>query len=916
MRTNILVLFLALFALVSPAQVTNRCLKFDSGGTVNCGPLPELDITKQFTVQAWVKPAKFDYGDAIFVRGNLRLFLSKNENELIFRVGPKELTITSQDITKNKWAQITLIVEDSQLKAYVNGFDVTPKNASFGDLSGKNYPAQVMTLGGVVPSDEGLPTTGFSGLIDEVRIWGCALPDDFEHYAFTTVNKHNPHWDDLLVYYKMDQAKTGNGTFYEERLIDYKEVLNGSANKNFNGPYNNHGLLSNGVSFVDSDNDNHPYLFHSGYLDNARFFDTYISQEQYLLYNEVIIRGAQCDPNESNNNGFIYTRTPNNHAKSIVGGEYMAEFEGRNGVLALNGEDGSRIELADSTLYPSSQYTFETWIYLDEWTPGGYILRRENDEQTEGIAVLLGEEGIIKIRINGTVFTTTTSGAVSSGQWFYLAISNRVNEKGIRVFAGKKKELAGNNGELSSIFNETTTDISSTPKGNEKAPCYMGENLKCKFDNVCFWKILWWKGEDQTYNLEENMAGNIPMPGIGKTPEAGLNYVDTYLTFDDPKNLCFSSHSQDSWLKIIKSAYEGHAGVKFFLSVYINDPDNTTVWKKIINQEAYRRTFASRLADLSEGYDGVVLDLEWPNDNNTAAWGSWAQYALLVREVRTALNELDEKKELRIFTLNTNYFFPKEYMNDVDAFIFQQYGSKEETHYKYSQFETDIQTFKNYEFPSEKIIASYSPNTSLGTPLSSTSILNNYTFGQEKDDLVSAEHDGNTHYYMTPGQAYKRAKYARENGLKGIFNGDISADVWEQPAPMGIRTMGASTASTPSLSLHVGYALSSNVDPPTGPVTVDHYNSDPVLSGVNNIIEDTAKNCDVNVIRQQGSAEASVTIGGEPAAYVAVYNLTGRLVSARNGSTFNADTLTPGIYIVAAKAADGRQGKTKFFLGN
>lgn len=908
MKKNIFVVLLALVALVAPAQVANRCLKFD-GGTVNCGSLPELNGLTDYTIQFWIKPndGKWAFETPIFNRGETFIleFGQPSKPRLRMKVGGlwHVVEYKNEDLDVTAWNQITIVVNENNPKIYINN---TPTYYAGGQTA----------FGSAIPSTEDKLILGgeaFSGLIDEFRIWGCALPDDFERFAFTTVNQYTPNWDKLLVYYKMDQQYAVGG-YYEERLVDYKEVIEGPANKG----YNNHGLFNGKVEFVNSDNKGLPYTFHSGYLDNVRLFDTNIPREQYLLYNELIIRGAQCDPSVSTDedvidNGAIYTLTPNNHAKSITGGSYIEKFERRTGVLGLDGNKGSRIELSDSTFYPSPLYTFESWIYLDEWTSGGYILRRETEDKNNGIAIFLGEdEGTINIRINGVV-KTCKSDAIVNGKWFYFAISGDNDGTTIRPFAGDSEQGLKNIGNI----NDFQT---ITPAGNENTPIYMGEGLKCKFDNVLFWKKLWWINE-----LKANMGGEIPMPGIGIPPQTGIlgnmTNADTYLTFDDPENLCFSSHSQDSWLKIIKSAYEGHTGVKFFLSVYgsdkntkydsDNNPIANTNWKKILNQETIRKKFAERLAALSKDYDGVVLDLEWPNPSTEDKAGSWGRYSLLIEEIKKSL---PEGKELRVAASNSVYTVTDYMKNNVDAFTFHQFGDNED-HFNYTKFTEYIQEFKNNGFSGDQIIASYSANTSLGMPLGMTTWLDEYTFGSKDDEFVSKNEDGNTHCYMTPGQAYQRAKHAREQGLKGIFNSDISAEFREKPAaaePQGLRAP-ASTA-TPSLALHAGMALGTNVDPYVGTVTVNHLNDSPVVSGVTDVAEDMAKSNEVKVNRHRGSADAFVTIGDEPAVRVALFDLAGRLVEAQNGPTVSVDTLTPGIYIVAATAADGRMGKAKLFL--
>ena len=57
----------------------------------------------------------------------------------------------------------------------------------------------------------------------------------------------------------------------------------------------------------------------------------------------------------------------------------------------------------------SQGYTFETWLYLDEWTEGAYLFCRETDDGKHGFSISLGdvEQKALVVRVNGNKFVTT-----------------------------------------------------------------------------------------------------------------------------------------------------------------------------------------------------------------------------------------------------------------------------------------------------------------------------------------------------------------------------------------------------------------------------------------------------------------------------------------------------------------------------
>ena len=361
-------LFLAVVSVLAVnAQVDNYSLKLTSEGNVTFNVMPELDGISSYTVQFWMNVAEWNEGAVVYSRGDdFKATLGK-ENELIFIVGTQKLIATSKDLAAGKWAQLTFLANDNAARVLVNGVECG-KNSAVMTIPASLSP---FVIGG-----------GLNGRIDEFRVWKAELAADYDYFQNNTLNKFAPQWDDLVAYYKFDQNLC-------ENVVDYK--------------FKHHGIFSeNGAEReIVTDNSEFKYYIAAAYTDFSRFFDRAIDRDKYLLANDLIVLGIS-----SSSSGHLSLPYPNN-AGVLQNAEYLAEFAGRKGVLSLNGE-GVGMTVGKNALIPTDQYTFQTWIYLEEWTEGAYIFRKETADGQNGFSIRLGKEneskpgtGQIVVRVNG-----------------------------------------------------------------------------------------------------------------------------------------------------------------------------------------------------------------------------------------------------------------------------------------------------------------------------------------------------------------------------------------------------------------------------------------------------------------------------------------------------------------------------------
>lgn len=759
-----LVTLFVLNAGICGAQVENHCLRLSNGGSVDCGPMPELDGLTNFTVQFWFCADEWTEGATLLSRGEELNVKIGAENKIVITVRGKEITVTNTTLITGKWLPLMILSQPKRVQIYLNN-----------------------TLVRNVVTYETVPETSnrfifggddFRGRIDEVRIWDTDLAADYEYFTYTTLNKWVPQLSNLVAYFKFDQPWCSN-------VVDYKPLFSVTAKTN------HHGIFSETGASREKVTDNQqglPYLLMGGYTDHKRFFANGIERDKYLLSNDLIFLGLR-----PYSDGHVRPFVPNDHA-TVRNGEYLSSYinKKRSGVLSLSGTN-SYLLCPTSVFNPTSEYTLETWIYLEEWTEGGFIFKKENASATKGFSVRLGDEDThqIIVRIDGRQYFFKTS--LTTGRWAHIAITpgDGTNNR-YTVFL--------NINGLTATANTTLSDSSADPMptGMSSLRLYIGQNLNAKFDETLIWHKTW-----SAPDIEAHRNGNVPLPGPGKSVAKKLmeEQTNAYYTYNYADNLGFDLHSIDGCAKIMESCYDGYTGYQIRIAV---DSQSHPDWKTTISTAERRKIFAADLAELSKPYAGVELDLEWMD-------GVQTNLGLLADEI---LAVLPKGKSLMISMHQYGaYQFPKGKINNVDGYTFQQYGPNRKEFYSYNSFVNGYNAFVNYGYPKDKIYLSYGTTTTKG---SNGGAIIGYNWGIIDDSYKPATdgstesgiYKGETYYFCGPVQVYDRAKFVRDNQIMGLFYWDICNDL--------------SPSHRYSLSRNANYALNANVDPRVDEVTIDH----------------------------------------------------------------------------------------------
>lgn len=737
-------------------QTDNYSVKFDgTTGNIDFRNIPELGSLETYTIQFWMNPSVWAEGASVFSRGSgnaafaVKLGVS---GELNCQVGAKTITISSAELKAEKWTQVSIIVNQKTMTPYIDGIAMA---------------AQVLAENLTIPQDESSFLMGdkFNGRIDEFRLWNCAVTEEYLLYN-NTLNKFHPDYKNLIVYYKFDQNEC-------ENIVDYT--------------FKHHGIVSNVVREKVTDNNVFKYRILTAYSAFSRFCDREIDKDKYLLCNDLVILGVGSSSNGSASISLPYD------LGVLAKARYMENWNDRKGVLALDG-NGAKMEVGKNALTGTSGYSFYTWMFIDEWIEGAFLFKKEKDENT-GISLRLGKEdvGSMILRVNGNEYVyKNTKTPITVNKWIHFGFStydNRIDNYGrdlTYMFTHDKLT----SGLYATEFPSTLQNPALHDLGEVTA--VVGENFKGKLDET----VIWNGGQGRDAMIAH--MNPLSLPGFDKKVDVSFAHnVSSYWKYDKPENPGHDSFSYKEYVDIMRSAYAGHRGFKIRMSV-----SGHNGWEFTFADAEKRESLGRDIAAIAEDFDGIDLDFEW-----TYSTEGWKNYALVVEQIR---KNLSPGKLLTVTPHAVAYGYPKEYMKDVDYFLFQVYGPSK------WQFTRDNYTtaYNNFvkTFPKDKIVMSFATTTSAKHTPGGDQIAGQPPIAFRQITYTDPASDESNGYFFTGyDQTQWRADFVNKNDLAGIMYWDLGGDV-------------PKTSAEFSLVKACNYVLSSNVDTLVTKVNMDPTN--------------------------------------------------------------------------------------------
>lgn len=721
MKKLLFILFL-LVGVTATAQVDNYCLEFEPSGVVNLGKVADLPATEDdYTLQFWFCPTQWT-PKAALVRSNTFSIKLGNNHALVLNDGTHHLTISDIRMSEGKWCHVTVRADKAG-----NQTTVTLNNAKTYTLDEYlSLPAKdnSLWLGG-----------GYTGRMDEIRLWTTLLPTDYESFYNNTLNKLHPQWESLVGYWKVDQEQCAGVINFKNEEVDGTVATTGL-----------HGTMSaEGVKKVKyTDNPQMIYRIHMAY-DNLEhtFSRAYDSDHYGCLSNFIGMLGISTDKN-----GNAWFNAPVHQGTVSEGAEYMASFGSagnmRTGVLHLTTEEATMTLPQDVLPADATTFTIEFWLNIDEWKEGAKVMSKRVDD-SEFIEITLG-----------TPNADGTSGSI------YLQ-HNGGEKQPLQAWDGSGMTSvfhAGDNWYFFVLTQESFPELAGNAIGLDTAPMVLGEGLKCKFDNVATWSVT--RTEEQI--VSDRIAPEMPTPGIKLS---AWSYYDKmgYYRFEKPHNLGFDSYSLPGYLDYMRHTAGNLRGQRWVVTA--TQPSDGTL-STAINTSTKRKRMAQALAACAneEGLDGIDIDFEWLYNES-----GWRNIGLMLKELRPLLAE---GKIISVSMHNVTYNFPLDLMQYVDYFNIQQYGPQS-THSYFSTYTDYVGRILDWGVPREKLLPSYATISDDGG--GAGVIGYNWNADNIADDQEEFVYNGSNYVMNSLNQVVDRTRYARDNDLAGIMYWDMCNDL-------------------------------------------------------------------------------------------------------------------------------------------
>ena len=839
---NLLLIFFSLFCVSSVfSQSTNYALRFNGDGEVDCGVIPDLDNLSLYSVQFLVNPSEWAENAYIFKRGadseefSLKLGTS---GQLVYKIASQEIVVAT-DLPVNAWTQITISAFANGIDVWTNGTKVWKANAG----------------GAVIPASTSSFVIGenFKGRIDEFRFWNAEMPGaEPENLMFrNTVNKFHPKYENLLFYYKFDQDQC-------EDIVDYKLAY--------------HGVPTNVTREAVTDNDYFKYRVVTGYSSFVRHCDRLqIDRDMHLMTNDLIILDAQV----AGATGAVLLTYPDNQG-TLSNASYMAEYEGRSGVLSLQG-DGAGMNVGQEVLQdkgglPALKYaTIEAWICVGEWKNGAAIFNKSDDSHQ--FAIKLGDESKKELLVEINGYTYNFENAIKASGWEHIAVAivsttGRANAR-IRLYTnGGTTPAYANN--ISTIPTEDDFTFLNT-----SANAVIGENFKGYIDEVMVWGNS--RTDSQIKQDAAGTSGDLTFPGGGD----GAIYLLSYWQFDDKDNPGKNTRSWKEMLAQIRKMYDGYRGYKIRLGLISSDKDESgnKLWTSHISDAAWRERLASDVAELLPYCDGIDVDFEWLYSGDQR-WKTG--YGPMVEALRKVI---PEDKVFSVSLHPVAYFLPTEYINLPDYYTFQIYGPSK-TYFAYNNYVSSYNNFIKWGFPKEKIGMSYPTTATTGSVVSGYKNI----VAANPDlatDLNEATMSGSTYTFNGVDCVKDKMNFILEQNSGTVMYFDMGNDV---------------AVSNPlSLIRAANSVISSNVD-----TIITKTDSEP--TSLPSVKRDEKKT--TALIYNERSEEIVVTaISDAYLSRISLGSSVGMLVRDEKVSgrydAMQADTFSPGVYIARVESTEG-----------
>lgn len=728
------------------SQIANRSLSLGGEGKVVFTSHDELSFNKNYTFQFWMKISEW-IADAHIIRCGEKDYpyiISLGEkNSLYLKNGKITHHIHAEALKAGDWIHVSILNNEKELQVLLNNRPIYKSPSPF--YFSNNV--REISIG-----------EKFCGEIDELRLWNTCLTNNNDpelNGLFlmwrNTINKHHPNYGNLMLYAKFDQQEC-------RQITDYTHRMQGRGKGK--------GIESKVVL----DNIDFQYKKVAGYLTFDRWANGNIDKDKFLLINDLIIMCLKMEPDGS------VTPVYKMNEGVAHNGTYLKQYKGRNGILRLNGGQ-SWWNGGTEALEDCLSFSFGTWIYLDKWNEGSFLIRKK-DKWGKEFFVRFGKFPYLEcLTKDGRTFNIKTT--LGIGKWEHLALSMQDDNRFILAINGK---------------NNPTISVNENLKWN---PTHIGDNTSCligigvsgKLDET--WITHHFKKPDEILQIYKN---GIVFPDEKHKIETGeFSTNHACWMYDNPQEPGFDSYSFSHYVNLIRQNYKGYQGYRIRATVFA-----FSGWQEAIQQAGMREKYAEQIAKYASFFDGFDLDLEW-----CKCAECWDDYGKLIMAIK---KQLPANKTLTISPHSVAYELPREYMQYVDRFNLQMYGPLK-NEWQWKSFMAGAKRVKEWGYPLDKLLLSFATTTSRaysvdtdekaeGAPTGFRYLSKLPGFDLKKDFVIDA--NGYKRYITGIHQVVKRCEWVRDHHYGGIMFWEIAQDI--------------KTSDADNVVKYASFSINSNVD--------------------------------------------------------------------------------------------------------
>jgi chitinase len=426
-------------------------------------------------------------------------------------------------------------------------------------------------------------------------------------------------------------------------------------------------------------------------------------------------------------------------AKLTGNATYTAEKDGKNGVLYFNGS--ATMNAGDGLLHspdgPSKQFTFGTYIYIEEWVANAYLFKKATSSKTIAALQLGDATGKVKLTI-GDYSGEVTSADLTSGTWHYIALSYTAT--GVKLNIDNKPQI-----------NFSGATFPAVP--NDRVDFVIGDKFKGYLEETTVWSIS---------------AGTLGKDPITYPSAWNKTKVLAYWKYDEAENLGKDSHSWITRLEDMRQTMGTPIDTSRFRLGCAGGQ-----WKDMVKNEGAYTNFANKLCEVlsTHNLDGIDLDFEWPENSSEGT-----AYSKAIVE----MSKIFKKNAKKVFfTVSLHPYYVKYMTEDAckapDFISLQCYGPSTDL-YPLNAFQQSSESAAQ-KIPKNKLVLGVPFQGTTGTPGEQKGYFDfaNSISGPDQTQITYT--DDKTYTFDGVNAIYNKTKYACENGYAGIMSWDLANDV-------------------------------------------------------------------------------------------------------------------------------------------